>query len=57
MLVLAPDEGLPWLVAERPRGGEWSSMVAADPTGTGESRCSLKQQSLLPTGAGTKSVP
>lgn len=31
MLALAPDESLPWFVAERPRGGEWSSIVARGP--------------------------
>lgn len=31
MLALAPDEDLPWSVAVRPRGGEWSSMVAGGP--------------------------
>lgn len=31
MLALAPDESLPWSVAERPRGGEWSSIVARGP--------------------------
>lgn len=31
MLALAPDEGLPWSVAERPQGGEWKSMVARGP--------------------------
>lgn len=45
MLALAPDEDLPWSVAVRPRGGEQSSMVAGDQTGTGESRHSREQQS------------